>query len=198
MQGPYPEMLESVQRVARVVKDEEHRYATTFLVAEKRVQRGDQEHCGRTAFPARSRSSCTTPTGWRSTSRRRWRASTASTIDREGFESEMEQQRERARASWKGAEKGAMAPAYQTLVEQGRTKFLGYSELEATSRVIGLLVDKQPVEQVPAGAKAELVLDQTPFYAETGGQVGDHGVLYCGRRARRWRTWRRHSPAFPG
>ena len=46
----------------------------------------------------------------------------------------MEQQRERARASWKGAEKGAVAPAYQKLLEQGRTKFLGYSELEADMR----------------------------------------------------------------
>ena len=119
-------------------------------------------------------------------------------IDREAFESEMEQQRERARASWKGAEKGAVVPAYQKLLEQGRTKFLGYSELEATSRVIGLMVDKQPVEQVPAGAKAELVLDQTPFYAESGGQVGDHGVAVLARRARRSPMWRRPSRAFPG
>ena len=52
-------------------------------------------------------------------------------IDREGFEREMNQQRERARASWKGAEKGAVVPAYQKLLEQGRTKFLGYSDLEA-------------------------------------------------------------------
>src|SRR5260370_32618410 len=91
----------------------------------------------------------------------------------------MERQRQRARASWKGAEKGAVVPAYQALVEQrGRTKFLGYSEVEATSRVVGLIVDKQQVEQVAAGTKAELVLDQTPFYAESGGQVGDHGSLY--------------------
>src|SRR5207302_3423247 len=52
------------------------------------------------------------------------------TIDRAGFESEMEQQRERARASWKGAEKGAVVPAYQKLIEQGRTKFLGYRSEE--------------------------------------------------------------------
>ena len=99
-------------------------------------------------------------------------------IDREGFDAEMEQQRERARASWKGAEKGAVVPAYQKLLEQGRTKFLGYSDLEATSRVIGLLVDSEPVDEIPAGARAELVFDQTPFYAETGGQVGDRGALY--------------------
>ncbi len=63
----------------------------------------------------------------------------------------MEQQRERARASWKGAEKAQIAPAYQELLEQGRTQFLGYSELEATSRVVGLLVDQQLVENVAAG-----------------------------------------------
>ncbi|MBZ5620195.1 MAG: alanine--tRNA ligase, partial [Acidobacteriia bacterium] len=99
-------------------------------------------------------------------------------IDHAGFEQEMERQRERARASWKGAEKAAVVPAYQKLLEYGRTKFLGYGELDAESRVIGLLVDKRPVESVPAGVKAELVFDQTPFYAEAGGQVGDRGALY--------------------
>ena len=78
MRPAYPEMLESIQRVARVVKDEEHRYATTFLVAEKSLQRRSQEPRRAARCPARSPSSCTTPTASRSTSRRRWRASTAS------------------------------------------------------------------------------------------------------------------------
>jgi alanyl-tRNA synthetase len=90
----------------------------------------------------------------------------------------MERQRERARASWKGAEKGAVVPAYQKLLEQGRTKFLGYTDLESTSRVIGLLREKALVDEIPEGARGELVFDQTPFYAETGGQVGDKGALY--------------------
>jgi len=100
-------------------------------------------------------------------------------IDRAGFDQEMEQQRERARASWKGAEKGAVAPAYQKLIEQGRTKFLGYAEMEAEARVIGLVVGGQPFDRVSTAVKAELVLDRTPFYAEAGGQVGDRGELYA-------------------
>ncbi|MGB7722377.1 MAG: alanine--tRNA ligase-related protein, partial [Bryobacteraceae bacterium] len=100
-------------------------------------------------------------------------------LDRAGFEREMEQQRERARASWKGAEKGAVVPAYQQLLERGRTKFLGYETTEADGSVIGLIVDQNLVERVAAGARAELVLDRTPFYAESGGQVGDQGEIHA-------------------
>ena len=77
MRPAYPELMESVQRVARIVKDEEHRYATTFLVAEKvfhdEVKAAQRRRC----CPAPSRSSSTTPSASRSTSRKRWRASAA-------------------------------------------------------------------------------------------------------------------------
>ena len=99
-------------------------------------------------------------------------------IDREGFEREMDEQRRRARASWKGAEKGAVAPAYHALLEKGRTRFVGYEHLESHARVVGLLVDQQSVDHIEPGTRAELVLDETPFYAETGGQVGDQGGLF--------------------
>ena len=178
MAGPYPEMLESVQRVARVVKDEEHRYATTFLVAERVFNDAIKNISGQ-GIPGALSFKLYDTYGLALDEQEEMAREHGLTLDREAFESEMEHQRERARASWKGAEKGAVVPAYQALLEQrGRTKFLGYSEVEATSRVAALIVDKQPVERVAAGAKAELVLDQTPFYAESGGQVGDHGALY--------------------
>ncbi len=176
MQDAYPEMLESVQRVARVVKDEEHRYATTFLEAEKQfnaaIQGVDRVIPGAAAFKLYD------TYGLALDEQEDMAREHSLAIDRAGFEQEMEHQRERARASWKGAEKGVVVPGYQKLLEQGRTKFLGYSELEATSRVIGLLIEKQLVEEVPEGVHAELVFDQTPFYAEAGGQVGDRGALY--------------------
>ncbi len=178
MQGPYPEMLESVQRVARVVKDEEHRYATTFLVAERVFNEAIRSIDGK-GIPGALSFKLYDTYGLALDEQEDMAREHGLTIDRDAFESEMEHQRERARASWKGAEKGAVVPAYQVLLERGRTKFLGYSELEATSRVVGLIVDKRQVERVAPGAKAELVLDRTPFYAESGGQVGDHGALFA-------------------
>ena len=177
MHAPYPEMLESVQRVARVVKDEEHRYATTFLVAERVFHEAVQGLTGRD-IPGPLSFKLYDTYGLALDEQKEMAREKGLVIDRAAFEAEMEHQRERARASWKGAEKGAVVPAYQALLELGRTKFWGYTELEAKARVIGLIVDKQQVESVAAGAKAELVLDQTPFYAESGGQVGDHGALY--------------------
>ncbi len=177
MRAPYPEMLESVQRVARVVKDEEHRYATTFLVAERVFQEAIQSLTGKD-IPGPLSFKLYDTYGLALDEQEEMAREKGLVIDRAAFEAEMEHQRERARASWKGAEKGAVVPAYQALLEVGRTKFWGYTELEAKARVIGLIVDKQQVESVAAGAKAELVLDQTPFYAESGGQVGDRGALY--------------------
>jgi alanyl-tRNA synthetase len=177
MGSAYPELLESAQRVARVVKDEEHRYATTFLVAE-RVFHESIKAVEDSLIPGSIAFKLYDTYGLALDEQEEMARERGLMIDREGFEREMEGQRERARASWKGAEKGAVVPAYQKLVEQGRTKFLGYSDLEAPSRVVALLADKQPVESVPAGAAVELVFDQTPFYAEAGGQVGDCGVLY--------------------
>ncbi|MBV8731145.1 MAG: alanine--tRNA ligase, partial [Acidobacteriia bacterium] len=177
MSPAYPEMLESVQRVARVVKDEEHRYATTFLVAEK-VFLDSIKSLESAVIPGGIAFKLYDTYGLALDEQEEMARERDLTIDREGFEQEMQRQRERARASWKGAEKSAVIPAYQKLLEQGRTKFLGYTELESTSRVIGLLVNKQQVDTVPAGLKAELVFDQTPFYAEAGGQVGDRGELY--------------------
>ncbi len=177
MRDAYPEMMESVQRVARVVKDEEHRYATTFLVAEKVFQQEIKNLAGK-PIPGALSFKLYDTYGLALDEQEEMAREHGLSLDRVGFNHEMEQQRDRARASWKGAEKGVVVPAYQKLLEQGRTKFLGYNELEATSRVIGLLIEKQPVDSVPAGAAAELIFDQTPFYAEAGGQVGDRGELY--------------------
>jgi alanyl-tRNA synthetase len=99
-------------------------------------------------------------------------------IDREGFEAEMRRQRERARASWKGAEKKAAPPVYQQLAEKQKTVFEGYTQTtSADCRIVALIVGGEAVSHVQPGAEVEILLDHTPFYAEAGGQVGDSGHL---------------------
>ncbi len=177
MREAYPEMMESVQRVARIVKDEEHRYATTFLVAEK-VFQDELAGLSSRAVPGGVSFKLYDTYGLALDEQEEMARERGYVLDREAFESEMSQQRALARASWKGADKGAIAPAYQELLAKGRTKFLGYTELNATSKIVGLLLNKEIVNSLPADTDAEIVLDQTPFYAETGGQVGDNGLLF--------------------
>ncbi|EJL81815.1 alanine--tRNA ligase [Pantoea sp. BIGb0393] len=93
-------------------------------------------------------------------------------IDEAGFEAAMEQQRQRAReASGFGAD-------YNNVIRiDAATDFKGYDHLELNAVVQALFVDGQQVEQISAGQDAVVVLDETPFYGESGGQVGDTGVL---------------------
>ena len=98
-------------------------------------------------------------------------------VDMEGFEREMEAQRERARAaSGKFGGDFDAVRAYQTL-SVGSTTFLGYQTLSASTVVVGLLAKGQPVNQATQGQEVEVVLRETPFYAEMGGQVGDAGEI---------------------
>ena len=98
-------------------------------------------------------------------------------VDWEGFEREMEAQRERARASAErfGGDFDAIR-AYQDL-GVGGTRFLGYETLSANSVIVGMLIDGKPVERAVEGQQVELLLSETPFYAEMGGQVGDTGEI---------------------
>ncbi|CAM7748242.1 MAG: alanine--tRNA ligase [Enterobacteriaceae bacterium] len=93
-------------------------------------------------------------------------------VDEKGFEAAMEEQRRRAReSSGFGADYNAMIRV------DGSSEFKGYDHLELTGKVTALFVDGKAVNAVNAGQDAVVILDQTPFYAESGGQVGDKGEL---------------------
>ncbi|HTA44923.1 MAG TPA: alanine--tRNA ligase [Bryobacteraceae bacterium] len=197
MRPGYPELMESVQRVARIVKDEEHRYATTFLVAEK-VFNDEVARLSNGMVPGAVSFKLYDTYGLALDEQEDLARERGVHIDTAGFESEMRLQRERARASWKGAEKGAIAPAYQRLLEKGRTRFLGYDQLDAVSKVVGVMVGQELVDTLPGGSEGEIVLDQTPFYAETGGQIGDRGTLYDAHTGETVAVVEDTRPAVPG
>jgi alanyl-tRNA synthetase len=99
-------------------------------------------------------------------------------LDLDGFERAMDRQRELARAAWKGSGEERVKPLYPTLAERlGSTHFLGYDAVEAQGKVLAILQHDQMVEMAEEGAEVEIIVDQTPFYAEGGGQVGDTGLL---------------------
>jgi alanyl-tRNA synthetase len=98
------------------------------------------------------------------------------TFDQDGFERAMEEQRRKARASWKGAAKQTANPVYQHLP---KSEFEGYRQTRSDGReVLAIIHNGVGVKELKAGEEGDVILDGTPFYAEAGGQVGDRGWLY--------------------
>lgn len=93
-------------------------------------------------------------------------------VDEAGFEAAMEEQRRRARES------SGFGADYNSMIRvDSATAFKGYDHTDLTAKVTALFVDGKPVEQIAAGQDAVVVLNETPFYAESGGQVGDKGTI---------------------
>ncbi|HDP35796.1 MAG TPA: alanine--tRNA ligase [Candidatus Hydrogenedentes bacterium] len=99
-------------------------------------------------------------------------------VDKDGFHAAMTRQKEQARSAWAGSGQQALAPVYRTLHERlGKTEFVGYDSLECAATIVAIVQNEKEVDAVIEGDTAEIILDRTPFYAESGGQIGDMGAL---------------------
>jgi alanyl-tRNA synthetase len=99
-------------------------------------------------------------------------------IDREGFEAALEEERQRGQASWRGDLLAHYRPEYEWVADKGiRSEFDGYEQLQKTTEAVALIGDDGLEDLLQKGEGGEVILAETPFYAEAGGQIGDRGAL---------------------
>ncbi len=178
MKDAYPELVQTEARVSEIVNAEERRFAHTVdkgmheLDDDLTILRSKRSdfYPGEQAFklydtfglPLDFIQDAVRDAGIR--------------FDQEGFDRAMHEQRERARASWKGAAKQTANPAYHQLP---KSDFEGYRQTRSDNcEVLAIIKGGQGAQELKPGDSGEIVLDHTPFYAESGGQVGDRGWLY--------------------
>ena len=170
----YPELVKAQPQVERVLKQEEERFAETLdhgmgILEEAVANLSGKEISGETVFklydtygfPVDLTADIARERGL--------------TLDMSGFEAAMDAQRERARAA---SHFGVASGAGLTIT--GQTQFTGYEHLQDSGKVVALFRDGAEAEKLEVGDEGLLQLDRTPFYAESGGQAGDHGVLTVG------------------
>ena len=177
-EGHYPELRERQAYITKIIRVEEENFAKTIdggmkifddMMAGHR-EKGESVFSGADAFKLYD------TYGFPIDLTIEMVEEAGMTVDQEAFKALMEEQRVRARKArealgdlgWAGIEFGKDMPA---------TTFLGYTRNEAQGQILALVAEEELRDEVGAGAEAIVVLDQTPFYAEMGGQVADHGII---------------------
>jgi len=179
MGAVYPELMANRNHIINVIRSEVESFRKALpvgrgmledIISSTSVQRGaSRTISGRDAFVLHD------TYGFPIDLTKEISASRGFTIDMDGFEQEMEKQRERARAARLGVEGAKTDAGLQLDVEP--SKFVGYEQLVADSQIVAIIVDGESVGIVQEGQEAGIVLETTPFYGEMGGQVGDTGEI---------------------
>jgi alanyl-tRNA synthetase len=176
MKNAYPELNDSAERVATIVREEERRFANTLDLGVKKLEEDLAALGGSRTYPGEKAFKLYDTFGLPFDFIMDACRDAGISLDVEGFERAMAEQRERARASWKGGAKATASPVYREL---SKTVFEGYRQTASHgSEVLAIVKNGQGVQKLNPGEEGEIVLDHTPFYSDSGGQVGDVGVFY--------------------
>jgi len=178
----YPELLTATDAIIEIGKLEERRFADTLStglqVLEDSLAKLTDDPAPKRTLPGKELFRLYDTFGFPLDLARDIAEERGIELDEGGFESEMAKQRARARASWKKADTAKVAAVYAEISQSVRAEFAGYAaERLDEARVTVLLHDGKPVETLEEGVEGEVVLDLTPFYPESGGQVGDTGYI---------------------
>lgn len=180
MSDAYPELVKSREYVAEVCKTEEEKFKSVVETATAELERifdiaADQKRnkiLGAEAFKLYDTFGLPLDFVQEMANER------SVEVDVAGFEAEMEKQRKTARAAWKGDTTFEQQEIYRTLGQTYRTTFTGYETLqEKDCEVVQILKDYKTAGKLSEGETGEVILNKTPFYAESGGQIGDRGFL---------------------
>jgi alanyl-tRNA synthetase len=176
----FPELVERREVVATQLRQEEERFARTLNsgtdVAQRELERlkrgGEEVVPGRTVFDLYQTHGIPTEL------LEEFAQEEGLAIDREGFEAALEEERQRGQASWRGDLLSHFRPEYEWVAEKGiRSEFDGYERLQAQTKALALIGDDGLEDTLAEGEGGEVILAETPFYPEAGGQIGDRGRL---------------------
>ena len=180
MKAAYPELESEFERILRVAMAEEEAFLRTLTsgtaVLEEAIaqtkSRNNANLDGATAFLLHD------TYGFPIDLTLEMAEESGLSVDRDGFKALMAEQRDRAKEDARAKKLGGVdLSVYSSLRQLGVTKFTGYEELETNAKVLGIIHEGEQTKKVPAGAIAEIVLDETSFYAESGGQDSDSGLI---------------------
>jgi alanyl-tRNA synthetase len=176
MGGAYPALAEKKDLVLDVVAREEEKFRRTLESGHQLLDTELSDGQERLSGPAAFRLHDTF--GFPIDLTKEIAAERGVEVDLEGFEKEMSTQRERARASWKGGDGVESARVYRRVLESnGLTEFVGYDYEISDGVLLSMVAGGETLDRAEEGREVEIFLDKSPFYAESGGQVGDRGVI---------------------
>jgi alanyl-tRNA synthetase len=176
-QAAYPELSDNRVFISRVMGSEEERFLQTLETGIRIFQtEGERmEAAGEKALPGEVVFRLYDTFGFPPELTEDMAAERGMGVDRAGFDRCMAEQREKARASWRGDQQQGLTQ--EGALSGARSEFIGYDRTEISSVVTHLFKEGRRTEEVAEGDSAQVVCSQTPFYAESGGQIGDHGLI---------------------
>ena len=174
----YPELSRAESLITETLKSEEERFKVTLDRGLKMLEEETQKVASGAKFPGDIAFKLYDTYGFPLDLTQDALKSQNIEVDTEGFDAKMAEQKAAARAAWSGSGDAATEKIwYEILDEHGPTEFLGYESEEAEAQILAIVKDGARVDSLSEGEEGFIITNQTPFYAESGGQVGDRGEI---------------------